>query len=448
MTILVVIGFCSALKAQTILWDEIFNNALVGDAPGYNVYYENTTYNPFDVFGNISELEPDGKTQYFQPHLRDCAYLVYTIQEAGTYKFQFRFKQNDGSNTTLNMFWANDNADMSDDSSKNIVKEGIIIPTGTVQNVETDEFELTPGTYYFGFYVTDVGSNCWNYFFADFRLFQEKSVIQEEYNISWNIPQGGTINVLDSDGNPLTNGGKILSYTTITINATPAENYILESLEVNGATQVGETNQYEVTGDVTINATFTYNKWSQVVYKEFIGSTATAGLIETHSQGSFMAYGYNFWDIKVANLYGTLKANKDEYLAVEHTIEEGETGIYKFSYEMYTGKGNTYTFFCRNMSTNENIFEESKTLTANADEKHIETGEFTIDEPGTYRFGWYLAEPLYDDIYIRSFELLKKDEAPVTPTNCIIEWEQPSAGGTITVMKGSETLVSQSTVEY
>lgn len=89
--------------------------------------------------------------------------------------------------------------------------------------------------------------------FADIKLEKIKQA-QSLYAVSWETPENGTITVMNGDVE-LTSGTEIEEGTTLTIEATPAEGYVLETLTVNGEAFTSG-NTFTVTSATTISATF------------------------------------------------------------------------------------------------------------------------------------------------------------------------------------------------
>ena len=81
------------------------------------------------------------------------------------------------------------------------------------------------------------------------------------YTVSYSKTGSGTLSVTKYNGSTFesfTSGSSVKPTQIMKITATPADGYALTDLTISGATATGRTNEYYVTGNTTISATFTY----------------------------------------------------------------------------------------------------------------------------------------------------------------------------------------------
>lgn len=468
MTLLVVLGFGTATLAQE--WVTIQEVDLTSATPNADNYSKGTQEffdgMPENWFANIPGMGSSGELRYNPGSGVNKAdngkYPIYFLSrgdkgdffcitetlDAGTYRFSYKISNNNGSTGgsstfgKMDFFWSKGDPASA---TKNTVASGVSF-TNSFEYYSA-VFESDGGDFNMGLFPIYVDGFNKQYLISSFKI-EKMASVSVDCSVSWNTPENGTIEVLDSEGVPLTNGGTVKSYTTITINSEPAIGYLLTNLEVTGATQIGETNQYNVTGNVTINATFEFLEWEQKDYKEFIG--VTTGLEKLTDNGYLTNYtAVSYWGNKEypANYYYDKTAQ--DGLFVKCDIKT--PGVYKFIYDMYifgmpnSATSEDFTFFCKKVDDGSQIHSEiinlSKGIVITAT-----TSEFNIETEGTYQFGWTFGKDGGHDVYIRSFELLKKNETLVAPTDCAITWTDP-ANGSITVKNGDSELTSGSVVE-
>lgn len=218
LAVLAVVGFTTTSYAQDN-WTEVYSDALVDYT--YNNFKTDITNSmqfssDFSVKSDISS----GTCPVIYPFKTNCYVAVrYSVESAGTYKFSYRFK----GTSIIDMIY------FSEPESKITVKENVEL-TGSVEDIETESFEIqTPGDYYFGFYLADV-NDAWNLYFCDFRVFKnETAQAVTTYSVTVN-PTNCTVSVTDAEGTAISDLNAVPEKTNLKVTVTPDANYEFASL--------------------------------------------------------------------------------------------------------------------------------------------------------------------------------------------------------------------------
>ena len=133
---------------------------------------------------------------------------------------------------------------------------------------------------------------------ANTTLYAQWLATSSDPTITINTPTGGTIAVEDDDDNTIANGDQIAEETSLFIYATPAEGYSFDEWSVTETSSGGAVdllydsdepeNAFSMPDvDVTVDATFTKNKYNVAVLPvDYITITATYGGSNTITEGN------------------------------------------------------------------------------------------------------------------------------------------------------------------
>ena len=172
----------------------------------------------------------------------------------------------------------------------------------------------------------------------DFDVTVNEGVPVKEYTVTWAEPVNGTLEVTVGPGITIQSGATVEAGASITVTATPAEGYQLETLTVGGeALENGAS--YAVNSNVEIVATFVEESPWQLVASNLLSAETSDGVDLTNVKAESTKWGV--YEARTANGtvldgktwgYGLQSAFNKEQVMVEVNIEEA--GEYKFSYRM------------------------------------------------------------------------------------------------------------------
>lgn len=244
---------------------------------------------------------------------------------------------------------------------------------------------------------------------------------QEEvgYAVTWDAPANGTLTVKNNDV-VLTSGDKVEEGTVLTIEATPAEGYVLESITANGTPVEAVEGVYSVTveAETTIAATFSeVAQWEIVKSYTLSGKTnleavENFGISEVVTKGSW-AVASNGASIELGttgeeNWGPNLSAMYNDYIAVK--VDITKPGTYRFEYAHSTGGNQTTENACLSFGNapynpSEPNWEKFESFSVPAEREIISSEEIKITEAGTYYFGYFIGMAFTNHIRIADFKL-------------------------------------------
>ena len=283
-------------------------------------------------------------------------------------------------------------------------------------------------------------------------------VPQTMYTVSWAEPVNGTLEVTVGQGITIQTGAVVEAGASITVTATPAEGYQLETLTVGGeALENGAS--YAVNSDVEIVATFVEESPWQLVASNLLSAETSDGVDLTNVNAVSDKWGV--YEARTANGtvldgktwgYGLQSAFNKEQVMVKVNIQEA--GEYKFSYRMRLDN-NDPDFDTRYVSDEDINLYTSTELPATQYESRV------INlEPGTYSFGvnhvnniqggdngYSNASLTGTYLFVGDFKLYKYHQE--AQPDCTISWTEPENGTIeVSVYGTGETVENGATVPY
>ena len=308
----------------------------------------------------------------------------------------------------------------------------------------------------------------------DFDVTVNEGVSVEEYTVTWSEPVNGTLEVTVGPGITIQSGAVVEAGASITVTATPAEGYQLETLTVGGeALENGAS--YAVNSDVEIVATFVEESPWQLVASNLLSAETSDGVDLTNVKAESTKWGV--YEARTANGtvldgktwgYGLQSAFNKEQVMVKVNIEEA--GEYKFSYRMRLDN-NDPDLDTRYAVLNLFYQEEDGSQTTVSDEdinlytsKELPATQYESRvinlEPGTYSFGvnhvnniqggdnGYSGASLPGTyLFVGDFKLYKYHQE--TQPDCTISWTETENGTIeVSVFGTDETVENGATVPY
>ena len=235
-----------------------------------------TSYDPddyIDVFNNYDDSNGaifDGE-QYcygiYDPQPTNFIGVSVNIEEAGTYKFNYRTRLTDYGTVNVQLVYS---GTQPYEENFEAVSDAVEIPVSTTlpaQQIESNEIELQAGEYLFALNVTEKSYDAYGTLFVgDFNLYKKGAgEAPVTHTVTWEQPEYGTITV-SGDTGELTSGATVESGTTLTATFTAEEGYMLSTVTLNDedVTSMVSDNTLTFTvedSDVTLAATFSALTW-------------------------------------------------------------------------------------------------------------------------------------------------------------------------------------------
>ena len=308
----------------------------------------------------------------------------------------------------------------------------------------------------------------------DFDVTVNEGVTAEEYTVTWAEPVNGTLEVTVGPGIAIQSGATVEAGASITVTATPAEGYQLETLTVGGeALENGAS--YAVNSDIEIVATFVEESPWQLVASNLLSAETSDGVdltnvkVESNKWGVYEARTANgtVLDGKTWG-YGLQSAFNKEQVMVEVNIEEA--GEYKFSYRMRLDNNDPdlneryavlNLFYQQEGGSQTTVSDEDINLYTSTELPATQYESRVINlEPGTYSFGinhvnniqggdnGYSGASLPGTyLFVGDFKLYKYNQE--AQPDCTISWTEPENGTIeVSVYGTGETVENGATVPY
>ena len=308
----------------------------------------------------------------------------------------------------------------------------------------------------------------------DFDVTVNEGVTVEEYTVTWAEPVNGTLEVTVGQGITIQSGATVEAGASITVTATPAEGYQLETLTVGGeALENGAS--YAVNSDVEIVATFVEESPWQLVASNLLSAETPDGVDLTNVNAVSTKWGvYEATTANGAVLdgktwgYGLQSAFNKEQVMVKVNIEEA--GEYKFSYRMRLDNNDPdlneryavlNLFYQEEGGSQTTVSDEDINLYTSTELPATQYESRVINlEPGTYSFGvnhvnniqggdnGYSGASLPDTyLFVGDFKLYKYHQE--AQPDCTISWTEPENGTIeVSVYGTGETVENGATVPY
>ena len=296
----------------------------------------------------------------------------------------------------------------------------------------------------------------------------------EEYTVTWEEPVNGTLEVTVGQGITIESGATVEAGASITVTATPAEGYQLETLTVGGeALENGAS--YAVNSDVEIVATFVEESPWKLVASNLLSAETKDGVDLTNVNAESPKWGvYQASTANGAVLdgktwgYGLQNAFNKEQVMVKVNIEEA--GEYKFSYRMRLDNNDPdlneryavlNLFYQQEDGSQTTVSDEDINLYTSTELPATQYESRVINlEPGTYSFGvnhvnniqggdgGYSGTSLPGTyLFVGDFKLYKYHQE--AQPDCKISWTEPENGTIeVSVYGTDETVENGATVPY
>ena len=308
----------------------------------------------------------------------------------------------------------------------------------------------------------------------DFDVTVNEGVPVKEYTVTWAEPVNGTLEVTVGPGITIQSGATVEAGASITVTATPAEGYQLETLTVGGeALENGAS--YAVNSNVEIVATFVEESPWQLVASNLLSAETSDGVDLTNVKAESTKWGV--YEARTANGtvldgktwgYGLQSAFNKEQVMVEVNIEEA--GEYKFSYRMRLDNNDPdlneryavlNLFYQQEGGSQTTVSDEDINLYTSTELPATQYESRVINlEPGTYSFGvnhvnniqggdnGYSGASLPGTyLFVGDFKLYKYNQE--AQPDCTISWTEPENGTIeVSVYGTDETVENGATVPY
>ena len=308
----------------------------------------------------------------------------------------------------------------------------------------------------------------------DFDVTVNDGVPVEEYTVTWAEPVNGTLEVTVGPGITIQSGATVEAGASITVTATPAEGYQLETLTVGGeALENGAS--YAVNSDVEIVATFVEESPWKLVASNLLSAETSDGVDLTNVNAESNKWGV--YEARTANGtvldgktwgYGLQSAFNKEQVMVKVNIEEA--GEYKFSYRMRLDNtdpdfNERYAvlnlFYQQEDGSQTNVSDEDINLYTSTELPATQYESRVINlEPGTYSFGvnhvnniqggdngYSNASLTGTYLFVGDFKLYKYHQE--AQPDCTISWTEPENGTIeVSVFGTDETVENGAKVPY
>ena len=308
----------------------------------------------------------------------------------------------------------------------------------------------------------------------DFDVTVNEGVPVEEYTVTWAEPVNGTLEVTVGPGITIQSGAVVEAGASITVTATPAEGYQLETLTVGGeALENGAS--YAVNSNVEIVATFVEESPWQLVASNLLSAETSDGVDLTNVKAESTKWGV--YEARTANGtvldgktwgYGLQSAFNKEQVMVEVNIEEA--GEYKFSYRMRLDNNDPdldtryavlNLFYQEEGGSQTTVSDEDINLYTSTELPATQYESRVINlEPGTYSFGVNHVNNIQGGdngfsgaslpgtyLFVGDFKLYKYHQE--AQPDCTISWTEPENGTIeVSVFGTDETVENGATVPY
>ena len=308
----------------------------------------------------------------------------------------------------------------------------------------------------------------------DFDVTVNEGVTVEEYTVTWSEPVNGTLEVTVGPGIAIQSGAVVEAGASITVTATPAEGYQLETLTVGGeALENGAS--YAVNSNVEIVATFVEESPWQLVASNLLSAETSDGVDLTNVKAESTKWGV--YEARTANGtvldgktwgYGLQSAFNKEQVMVEVNIEEA--GEYKFSYRMRLDNNDPdldtryavlNLFYQEEGGSQTTVSDEDINLYGSTELPATQYESRVINlEPGTYSFGVNHVNNIQGGdngfsnaslpgtyLFVGDFKLYKYNQE--AQPDCTISWTEPENGTIeVSVYGTGETVENGATVPY
>ena len=237
-------------------------DVITTDDPGYIGVFNNLDGSNGAIF--------DGEQScygMYSPQPTNFIGVSVNIEEAGTYKFNYRTRLTDYGTVSVQLVYSGTQPYEENFEPASDVIEIPVSTTLPAQQIESNEIELQAGEYLFALNVTESSSDAWGTLFVgDFNLYKKGAgEAPVTHTVTWEKPEYGTITV-SGDTGELKSGANVESGTTLTATFTAEEGYMLSTVTLNDEDVTSTVSDNTLTftvddSDVTLAATFSALTW-------------------------------------------------------------------------------------------------------------------------------------------------------------------------------------------
>ena len=448
-----------------------------------------TSYDPddyIDVFNNYDDSNGaifDGE-QYcygiYDPQPTNFIGVSVNIEEAGTYKFNYRTRLTDYGTVNVQLVYS---GTQPYEENFEAVSDAVEIPVSTTlpaQQIESNEIELQAGEYLFALNVTEKSYDAYGTLFVgDFNLYKKGAgEAPVTHTVTWEQPEYGTITV-SGDTGELTNGATVESGTTLTATFTADEGYMLSTVTLNDEDVTSMVSEGSLTftvedSDVTLAATFSAVQpeytWRVVDSDPMSGTDNSWDKSESFSSKYATETGPSTGNGAVIDGYsycmGAMATQNNDFIG--HYVEVAQSGTYKVSFSARLDNSGGASsdasvtvaiYYAEGVTMNNSegrLGDEftkagedvTLTLTNNLPATMVESQEVQLEAGTRYAFAVNVnsyKNTGYSTLYVGDFKLMKQVQAGEIET-FTVTWAEPE-NGTLTVTTDTGTLQSGATVE-
>ena len=465
----------SKRMSATSINDVDDTGVITTDDPGYIGVFNNLDGSNGAIF--------DGEQScygMYSPQPTNFIGVSVNIEEAGTYKFNYRTRLTDYGTVSVQLVYSGTQPYEENFEPASDVIEIPVSTTLPAQQIESDEIELQAGEYLFALNVTESSSDAWGTLFVgDFNLYKKGAApVEQAPLLTWAAPENGTIAVTVA-GETVESGAEVEAGTEVVATFTPAEGYELETVTLGGedvTTDVVDGVLTFVMGeeDVELAATFsavqpeytwrvvdsdpmsgTDNSWDKS--ESFRGKYATETGPSTGNGAVIDGYSY---------CMGAMATQNNDFIG--HYVEVAQSGTYKVSFSARLDNSGGASsdasvtvaiYYAEGVTMNNsegrlgNEFTKAGedvtlTLTNNLPATMVESQEVQLEAGKRYAFAVNVnsyKNTGYSTLYVGDFKLMKQVQAGEIETYTVT-WAEPE-NGTLTVTADTGTLESGATVE-
>ena len=465
----------SKRMSATSTYDVDVTDVITTDDPGYIGVFNNTDGSNGAIF--------DGEQScygMYEPQPSNFIGVSVNIEEAGTYKFNYRTRLTDYGTVSVQLVYS---GTQPYEENFEPASDVIEIPASTTlpaQQIESNEIELQAGEYLFALNMTEISYDAFGpLFVGDFNLYKKGAApVEQAPLLTWAAPENGTIAVTVA-GETVESGAEVEAGTEVVATFTPAEGYELETVTLGGedvTTDVVDGVLTFVMGeeDVKLAATFsavqpeytwrvvdsdpmsgTDNSWDKS--ESFRGKYATETGPSTGNGAVIDGYSY---------CMGAMATQDDDFIG--HYVEVAQSGTYKVSFSARLDNSggassdasvNVAIYYAEGVTMNNSEGrlgdqfnkageDVTLTLTNNLPATMVESQEVQLEAGTRYAFAVNVTSYKntgYSTLYVGDFKLMKQVQAGEIETYTVT-WAEPE-NGTLTVTADTGTLQSGATVE-
>ena len=461
--------------SATSINDVDVTGVITTDDPGYIGVFNNQDGSNGAIF--------DGEQScygMYSPQVTNFIGVSVNIEEAGTYKFNFRTRLTDYGTVNVQLVYS---GTQPYEENFEAVSDAVEIPVSTTlpaQQIESNEIELQAGEYLFALNVTESSIDAYGTLFVgDFNLYKKGAgEAPVTHTVTWEQPEYGTITV-SGDTGELTSGATVESGTTLTATFTAEEGYMLSTVTLNSEDVTSTVSDNTLTftvedSDVTLAATFSAVQpeytWRVVDSDPMSGTDDSWDKSESFRGNYANQTGPSTGNGAVIDGYsycmGAMATQNDDFIG--HYVEVAQSGTYKVSFSarldnsggassdasatvaIYYAEGVTMNNSERRLGDEFTKAGEDVTLTLtnNLPATMVESQEVQLEAGTRYAFAVNVTSYKntgYSTLYVGDFKLMKQVQAGEIETYTVT-WAEPE-NGTLTVTTDTGTLQSGALVE-